>query len=263
MPEAEAIETIVRPLLEEFSKRIAAAVTEHLRRRVGAEVQAIVQRAFSDSTSATPALTAPVSTAGEKVSATKAVAPNECSEPGCHSAWYRPGGKVPMRCYQHFRQAGGMPPPGKKPGTGKTTPAQVQRRGATAKSTVEAARATPAPSLKPWRGTDQALTAKVVVGQSVQYRQGRGTFPARVTAVDAKTGTVLLTRLSDGKEVKRPAGKVVTTAAEPSSPPAKPEPKRSATPPKLRSARAAKDAKSDAAPASPEALTLAKPVATA
>jgi len=47
-------------------------------------------------------------------------------------------------------------------------------------------------------------------GQKVQYRQGRGTFDARVVGIDAKKGVVTLERMSDQKKVVRPAAKVIT-----------------------------------------------------
>jgi sRNA-binding protein len=50
-------------------------------------------------------------------------------------------------------------------------------------------------------------------GQTVLYRQGRGAFKAVVTAIDHVTGTVLLKRDVDGKEVLRPADKLQLTDA--------------------------------------------------
>jgi len=52
MPEAEPIEAVLRPLIEEFTQKLTAAVTLHLRERVGAEVQAVVERAFGASLAA-------------------------------------------------------------------------------------------------------------------------------------------------------------------------------------------------------------------
>jgi hypothetical protein len=46
MPEAEPIEVALRPLIEEFTQKLVAAVTQNLRERVGAEVQAVVERAL-------------------------------------------------------------------------------------------------------------------------------------------------------------------------------------------------------------------------
>ncbi|NOJ81595.1 PspA [Myxococcus xanthus] len=47
-------------------------------------------------------------------------------------------------------------------------------------------------------------------GQEVRYKQGRGTFPAVVKAIDVDAGTVTLERQSDGKQVERPYAKVET-----------------------------------------------------
>ncbi len=53
------------------------------------------------------------------------------------------------------------------------------------------------------------LVSKFVEGQKVQYRQGRGTFEARVVGIDAKNGNVTLERINDRKTVVRPAAKVL------------------------------------------------------
>ena len=61
------------------------------------------------------------------------------------------------------------------------------------------------------RYADQAeLASKFSEGQKVQYRQGRGMFDARVVGIDAKRGVVTLERMSDKKNVVRPAAKVIT-----------------------------------------------------
>jgi len=46
------------------------------------------------------------------------------------------------------------------------------------------------------------------VGQAVSYKQGRGTFDAKVLEIDEPTGLMTLQRLGDGKKVVRPASKV-------------------------------------------------------
>ncbi len=53
------------------------------------------------------------------------------------------------------------------------------------------------------------IVSKFAEGQKVQYRQGRGTFEARVVGIDAENGTVTLERLNDKKQVVRPAAKVI------------------------------------------------------
>lgn len=42
----------------------------------------------------------------------------------------------------------------------------------------------------------------------VRYRQGRGTFEARIVSFDRETKMITLERLSDGKRVERPSSKV-------------------------------------------------------
>jgi hypothetical protein len=61
------------------------------------------------------------------------------------------------------------------------------------------------------RGSAASLEviSKFVEGQKVQYRQGRGTFEARVVGIDAKNGNVTLERINDRKTVIRPAAKVL------------------------------------------------------
>jgi hypothetical protein len=53
------------------------------------------------------------------------------------------------------------------------------------------------------------VVSKFAEGQRVQYRQGRGTFEARVVGIDAENGTVTLERMGDRKTVVRPAAKVL------------------------------------------------------
>ena len=54
------------------------------------------------------------------------------------------------------------------------------------------------------------LASKFSEGEKVQYRQGRGVFDARVVGIDATKGVVTLERMSDKKNVVRPAAKVIT-----------------------------------------------------
>jgi sRNA-binding protein len=58
------------------------------------------------------------------------------------------------------------------------------------------------------RARAAAAPANLKEGTTVLYRQGRGTFQACVVAIEATTGTVLLRRETDGKEVLRPYRKV-------------------------------------------------------
>lgn len=50
--------------------------------------------------------------------------------------------------------------------------------------------------------------ASYAEGQEVRYKQGRGTFSAKVKAVDEKAKTLTLERVSDGTKVVRPFDKV-------------------------------------------------------
>lgn len=50
---------------------------------------------------------------------------------------------------------------------------------------------------------------KLGVGGRVSYRQGSGTFEAKVVAVDADKGVAVLERIKDGKRVTRPMKKVI------------------------------------------------------
>ena len=46
------------------------------------------------------------------------------------------------------------------------------------------------------------------VGQSVVYKQGRGSFEAKVVSVDRDRNLVKVERIADGKKVDRPAAKL-------------------------------------------------------
>lgn len=45
-------------------------------------------------------------------------------------------------------------------------------------------------------------------GAYVYYKQGRGTFVARVTAVDTDASTATVRRVKDGKRIERPLSKL-------------------------------------------------------
>ncbi|MGC4120513.1 MAG: hypothetical protein QM765_39220 [Myxococcales bacterium] len=63
-------------------------------------------------------------------------------------------------------------------------------------------------------GQDAAKAAQAFkVGQTVSYKQGRGTFDAKVLEIDEATGMMKVQRLSDGKKVVRPASKIDAQAA--------------------------------------------------
>jgi len=54
-----------------------------------------------------------------------------------------------------------------------------------------------------------AVVGQFCEGQKVQYRQGRGTFDAKVIAIDVERGVLRLERDKDAKKVVRPASKVI------------------------------------------------------
>lgn len=74
---------------------------------------------------------------------------------------------------------------------------------------VAAARARPRRNGGGGRTAATNLVGKFSEGQSVQYKQGRGTFDARIVAIDAEKGALTLERVTDGKKVVRPASKVI------------------------------------------------------
>jgi hypothetical protein len=83
----------------------------------------------------------------------------------------------------------------------------LHRRGAPAEGMARGRAAT---SVGSARNAAQAeLASKFSEGQKVQYRQGRGTFAARVVGINAKSGVVTLERMSDQKKVVRPAAEAV------------------------------------------------------
>lgn len=73
------------------------------------------------------------------------------------------------------------------------------------------------PGRKPGRPAKRGAKGDVSAfseGQTVSYKQGRGTFDAEVVGIDAEKGTLALQRLSDGKKIVRPAVKVSPTVSE-------------------------------------------------
>ncbi|MFY1824430.1 PspA [Myxococcus fulvus] len=53
-----------------------------------------------------------------------------------------------------------------------------------------------------------AASVAYEVGQEVRYKQGRGSFSAKVKSIDANAKTVTVERVSDNKQVVRPFDKV-------------------------------------------------------
>ncbi|MCY0998338.1 PspA [Myxococcus sp. MISCRS1] len=85
-----------------------------------------------------------------------------------------------------------------KPARAKAAPQKRRGRPPAAARTATAA----APS------SSAATSVAYAEGQEVRYKQGRGSFSAKVTAVDKEARTVTLARVSDGRKVVRPFDKV-------------------------------------------------------
>ncbi|NOJ82285.1 PspA [Myxococcus xanthus] len=112
--------------------------------------------------------------------------------PALASAQKRPS-SVPVRKWVRSEAA-------PKPTRTKVAPQKRRGRPSAAGRTAPAA----VPSSSPSPATPVAYE----VGQEVRYKQGRGSFSAKVTAVDAKAKTVTLARISDNLKVVRPFDKV-------------------------------------------------------
>ncbi|WP_141620345.1 PspA [Myxococcus sp. AB036A] len=65
-----------------------------------------------------------------------------------------------------------------------------------------------APAAAPSSSPSPETPASYSEGQEVRYKQGRGTFSAKVKAIDEKAKTLTLERVSDGTKVVRPFDKV-------------------------------------------------------
>ena len=120
----DPFESILRPLADEFAKKVAAAISQHLRERVATEVQAVVERAFGGALEHAAAAVVPAVRATKvarlaAVTKSAAIPTNTCSKPGCGQSFYRPSGRNKQLCYVHFRAAGGKAPDGRKTGVGK------------------------------------------------------------------------------------------------------------------------------------------------
>ncbi|HEY3450864.1 MAG TPA: hypothetical protein VGK67_31190 [Myxococcales bacterium] len=89
--------------------------------------------------------------------------------------------------------------------------------GAEAKPAKPAKQPKAAKAAKAKRAGKRGKAAKVAKiafteGQKVVYKQGRGSFDAKILEIDREAGTVKLERESDGKQVTRPAGKISAAA---------------------------------------------------
>lgn len=60
----------------------------------------------------------------------------------------------------------------------------------------------------------KAAVVKYQMDQIVSYKQGRGSFNAKVIGIDVNNGLLKVQRLSDNKVVDRPADKVYAAEAE-------------------------------------------------
>ncbi|NNB90013.1 PspA [Corallococcus exiguus] len=101
----------------------------------------------------------------------------------------------------------------------KRTPSVPVRKWVKPQAASKPARTEPAPQKSRGRARAAGRTATATTpspeastsyaaGQEVRYKQGRGTFSAKVKSVDEKAKTVTVARVSDGKEVVRPFDKV-------------------------------------------------------
>lgn len=83
-------------------------------------------------------------------------------------------------------------------------PQRRQRRAAGPRRAVRRGRGAGAKAARAPRGPRGGLKG----GDYVYYRQGRGTFVARVAEVDSDNSTAVVRRLTDGKRVERPLSKL-------------------------------------------------------
>jgi len=88
---------------------------------------------------------------------------------------------------------------------------RVRRRRASSRKVPP--RKAPAPK------KEEGLTSAPEVGAMVRYRQGRGTFNARVASVDEARGTAVVERAMDGRSVERPFSKLLPGRELPIAPP--------------------------------------------
>ncbi|WP_323383451.1 PspA [Myxococcus dinghuensis] len=96
------------------------------------------------------------------------------------------------------------------PAAKRATPTSTRRRQEPSSAPVPKKRGRPRKeaSETPVESADEASASPFKVGQTVSYKQGRGTFPSVVKSIDTEVGTVTLERQSDGKQVERPFAKV-------------------------------------------------------
>ena len=124
----EQLQAMLRPLSEQFTSEVASTIMSFVQQSVRDEVEVVLGRALpvvvqpvqpaAPITAATAAPRAASSTPTKRrarFGAKKAKAPRiECSKQRCQKPWYRPSGAETKLCYEHFLEAGGKPPPGKK-----------------------------------------------------------------------------------------------------------------------------------------------------
>ena len=103
---------------------------------------------------------------------------------------------------ERFSSFVGAAPARRGPGRPRKNAAKATRRGRPARAARRARRGSKGKSLT-------RLAKKFSAGQAVKYRQGTGTFDAKVVAIDTASGMVTVARIKDGKKVRRPATKVI------------------------------------------------------
>ncbi|NVJ09918.1 PspA [Myxococcus sp. AM001] len=166
---------------------IQAAVAEEVGKTMGRQVELLEKIAhfLGIESGPTPAASAP------KRAPVPPPAPKRTPAPATGPAPKRPS-SVPVRKYVRQEAA-------PKPTRAGPAPQKSRGRPRAAGRTVASV-----PSSSPSPATPVAYE----VGQEVRYKQGRGSFSAKVTAVDAKAKTVTLARVSDSLKVVRPFDKV-------------------------------------------------------
>lgn len=168
----------------DMKSAIQAAVEEGVAKAMGRQLELLekIAQFLGIEVSPTPAASAPK----------RATVPPPASKrpPGPGPAPKRPS-SVPVRKWVKPEAA---------PKPTRTKAAPQTRRGrprAAGRATTVAA---PSPS--------PATSVAYEVGQEVRYKQGRGSFSAKVKSIDAKAKTVTVERVSDSKQVVRPFDKV-------------------------------------------------------
>ncbi|NNC19524.1 PspA [Corallococcus exiguus] len=165
---------------------IRAVVAEEVGKTMGRQVELLekIAQFLGIEPSPAPAASAP--------KRTPVPPPSSKRPPAPATAPKRPS-SVPVRKWV-------KPEAASKPTRAGPAPQKSRGRPRAAGRTATAA----APSSSP--GPETSVSYEL--GQEVRYKQGRGSFSAKVKSIDAKAKTVTVERVSDGKQVVRPFDKV-------------------------------------------------------